>query len=64
MIDILRRYEPAMAWLRALGSEELALPGLVAMELLQGCGNRTDAVDPGIKRAQGRLNGGVRVCPG
>ena len=40
MIDILRRYEPAMAWLRSLGSEELALPGLVAMELLQGCRNR------------------------
>jgi predicted nucleic acid-binding protein len=42
MIDILRRYEPAMAWLRSLGSEELALPGLVAMELLQGCRNRTE----------------------
>jgi predicted nucleic acid-binding protein len=42
MIDILRRYEPAMAWLRALGSEELALPSLVAMELLQGCGNRAE----------------------
>jgi predicted nucleic acid-binding protein len=42
MIDILRRYEPAMAWLRSLGSEELALPGLVAIELLQGCRNRAE----------------------
>jgi predicted nucleic acid-binding protein len=42
MIDILRCYEPAMAWLRSLGSEELALPGLVAMELLQGCRNRAE----------------------
>ena len=41
-IDILRRYEPAMVWLRALGSEELAVPGLVAMELLQGCRNRAE----------------------
>ena len=31
-----------MAWLRALGSEELAVPGLVAMELLQGCRNRAE----------------------
>lgn len=42
MIDILRRYAPAMAWLRSRGTEELALPGLVAMELLQGCRNRAE----------------------
>ena len=42
MIDILRRYESALAWLRSLGSEELAVPGLVAMELLQGCRNRAE----------------------
>ena len=42
MIDILRRFEPAITWLRSLGSEELALPGLVAMELLQGCRNRVE----------------------
>ena len=42
MIDILRRYGPAMVWLHSLGSEELALPGLVAMELLQGCRNRVE----------------------
>jgi len=42
MIDIRRRYESALAWLRSLGSEELAVPGLVAMELLQGCRNRAE----------------------
>jgi predicted nucleic acid-binding protein len=42
MIDILRRYTPAVAWLRSRGAEELALPGLVAMELLQGCRNRAE----------------------
>jgi len=42
MIDTLRRYEPALAWLRSLESEELAVPGLVAMELLQGCRNRAE----------------------
>jgi predicted nucleic acid-binding protein len=42
MIDILRRYAPAVAWLRSRGAEALALPGLVAMELLQGCRNRSE----------------------
>lgn len=42
MIDILRQYAPALGWLRSLGSEELAIPGLVAMELLQGCRNRRE----------------------
>jgi predicted nucleic acid-binding protein len=42
MIDILRHYAPTLDWLRSLGSEELAIPGLVAMELLQGCCNRRE----------------------
>jgi predicted nucleic acid-binding protein len=42
MIDILRRYTPAVAWLRSRGVEERAVPGLVAMELVQGCRNRTE----------------------
>lgn len=37
MIDVLRDYDPALSWLRSLGAEPVGLPGIVAMELLQGC---------------------------
>src|SRR4030065_2882911 len=37
MIDVLRKHSPAVAWLQASPTEELGLPGLVVMELLQGC---------------------------
>jgi hypothetical protein len=37
MVDIMRRHSPAVAWLDSLGAEEVGIPGLVAMELLQGC---------------------------
>lgn len=37
MIDVLRKHPPAVAWLQASLTEELGLPGLVVMELLQGC---------------------------
>ena len=39
MIDILRGHPPAIAWLSGLGNVPVGLPGLVAMELLQGCHN-------------------------
>ena len=42
MIDLLRRYPPAVAWLESLGEEEILLPGFVVMELLQGCRNKTE----------------------
>jgi predicted nucleic acid-binding protein len=42
MIDVVRRYAPAVAWLSSLGSEAIGVPGLVAMELLQGCRNREE----------------------
>jgi predicted nucleic acid-binding protein len=42
MIDILRRYPPALAWLESLGDEELLLPGFMVMELLQGCRNKAE----------------------
>jgi len=42
MIDILRQYAPALEWLKMLGSEDIGIPGLVAMELLQGCRNRVE----------------------
>jgi len=37
MIDVLRGYEPAKTWLES--AQEIGLPGLVAMELIQGCAN-------------------------
>jgi tRNA(fMet)-specific endonuclease VapC len=37
MVDILRGYEPAKEWLKS--AQEIGVPGLVAMELLQGCQN-------------------------
>lgn len=39
MVDVLRGHPPAVAWLAGLGSTAISLPGLVAMELLQGCRN-------------------------
>lgn len=42
MIDILRRYPPAVSWLESRGNEEVLLPGFVVMELLQGCRNRAE----------------------
>ncbi|MBE9056747.1 type II toxin-antitoxin system VapC family toxin [Sphaerospermopsis sp. LEGE 08334] len=40
VIDFLRKYPPAIIWLSSLGDEEIALPGYVAMELMQGCKNK------------------------
>lgn len=37
MVDILRGYEPAKEWLNSV--REIGIPGLVAMELIQGCQN-------------------------
>lgn len=42
MVDIMRRHAPALAWLDLQGSETIGIPGLVAMELLQGCRDRTE----------------------
>ncbi|MEW6482344.1 MAG: type II toxin-antitoxin system VapC family toxin [bacterium] len=42
MIDLLREYPPAVAWLDFLGEEEIVLPGFVVMELIQGCRNKTE----------------------
>ena len=42
MVDIMRRHAPAVAWLDTLGAETVGLPGLVALELLQGCRNREE----------------------
>lgn len=42
MIDLLRGYPPAVAWLGSLEAEEILLPGYVVMELIQGCTNRVE----------------------
>jgi len=42
MVDVLRQHPPALAWLNSLGVQALGIPGLVAMELLQGCRNRAE----------------------
>jgi predicted nucleic acid-binding protein len=39
-VDLLRNHPPAIAWLSSLGAAPLGLPGLVVMELLQGCQNK------------------------
>jgi hypothetical protein len=39
MVDILRGYQPAVEWLKTASGKEIGMPGLVAMELLQGCQN-------------------------
>ena len=59
LIDILRAYEPALAWLGGLGTEEIGLPGLVAMELLQGCRNRQEQ-----RRVEDVLRSYTRYWPG
>jgi len=33
MIDLLRQYPPAVAWLDSLGDEEIVLPGYLAVSL-------------------------------
>lgn len=42
MVDLMRGYEPALAWLDSLEAETIGIPGLVAMELLQGCRDRME----------------------
>jgi len=42
MVDVMRRHAPAVAWLDSLGTETIGIPGLVAMELLQGCRDREE----------------------
>jgi predicted nucleic acid-binding protein len=37
MVDILRQFPPALAWFSGTVQSSAALPGLVAMELIQGC---------------------------
>lgn len=38
-VDVLRNHAPATTWLGGLGTAPVGLPGLVVMELIQGCRN-------------------------
>ena len=42
MVGIMRRHPPSVAWLDSLGTDVVGIPGLVAMELLQGCQSREE----------------------
>jgi predicted nucleic acid-binding protein len=42
LIDLLRQYPPAVDWLSSVGGEEITIPGFAAMELLQGCRDKTE----------------------
>lgn len=42
MIDILRGHQAALAWLATVSNEEIALPGIVMMELIQGCRTKSE----------------------
>jgi len=42
MIDVLRQFPEALAWLASIGAEAIVVPGFVAMELVQGCRNRAE----------------------
>jgi len=54
MVDILRGYEPAIAWLTAVSDSEIGVPGLVVMELIQGSQNM---------REQKRLEKALNIYP-
>ena len=45
MIDVLRGHPPAVAWLGTVHTEVIALPGYVAMELIQGCRDHQEQRD-------------------
>lgn len=41
-VDVLRNHPPAVAWLKSLSATQMRLPGLVVMELVQGCQNKAE----------------------
>lgn len=42
MVDVLRRHPAAVEWLGSIRDDVLILPGLVLMELIDGCRNRSE----------------------
>jgi predicted nucleic acid-binding protein len=41
MVDVLRGYLPAAAWLSGTEADEIVVPGFVAVELLRGCKDKS-----------------------
>ena len=56
MIDLLRQYPPALAWVNTLDDEEVLVPGFVVMELIQGSRNKLE------QEKVERTFGGYRVA--
>ena len=50
MVDLLRGGKQAIEWFEGLGDEEIGLPGMVVLELLQGCRSKTE-----VRRLHTRL---------
>ncbi len=50
MVDILRDYVPALRWLRTVVNEEFGLPGIVVLQLMEGCKDK-----PSMQRLQKRI---------
>jgi len=42
MVDILRGHPAALLWLESVHNETIALPGIVMMELIQGCRTKSE----------------------
>jgi predicted nucleic acid-binding protein len=42
LVDILRGNPTALAWLASVSDETIALPGIVMMELIQGCRTKSE----------------------
>jgi predicted nucleic acid-binding protein len=42
VVDILRLYQPAIDWWNSLTGDAPALPGFVALELMEGCRNKME----------------------
>ncbi len=63
MIDLLRQYPPAVAWLESFGDEEIVMPGFVIMEVIQGCSNKVEQEQVERKLANyGRLWPSAETC--
>lgn len=54
IIDLWRKRQAALDWIAQIGQQEIAVPGFVAFELLQGCRNASE------QQTAERLLGGFR----
>lgn len=43
MIDVIRRHPPAVKWMSSHRAEQAALPGMVVLQLLDGCSTEAEA---------------------